>query len=365
MGRARRSLFWVLFLSVFFFSRHSVFAETAPAPNTELDGILQKIDSRNYRWVAIRADTLLFFAVAGDSRAMCGGELLYQRLEERMLLTCADAERELVFVFRTFDRRFDLYIPSQNTVYHGSIFDMEDSPEIESHLKARDLYRALKPLAVDPRRAKLERTNSLVTNIDVYGRGNAEGALARKLYLTPEGDVRGELFYSSEGKPVTEIQRYDFQKLPGRGHSSDPVIFPKKITIFSPATKKGSVIFFTRVKALDNINPLEFSLRAPYGAKEVFLEEKNTPVQRLQKPVPKTSLSSETVPSPPLKPISKKKPSTKTEKPSGISMAKKEAVVPEKAPDSSSGMKAAVLTEPATQGASSDATLDPSVDPKI
>ncbi|MBI4711264.1 MAG: hypothetical protein HY767_02230, partial [Candidatus Omnitrophica bacterium] len=206
---------------------------------------------------------------------MCGGELLYQRLDERMFLTCVDARQELMFIFRTFDRRFDLYLPSQNTVYHGSIFDLEDSPDIESHLKARDLYRALKPMAVDPRRTQVERTNSAITSLNVYGRNENEGALVRKLYLTPEGDVRGELFYDSKKRPVTEIQRYDFRELRGQAGSYDSVIFPKKITITSPETKKGSAIFFTHVKALDTVDPLDFILRVPSGTKEVFLDEKD------------------------------------------------------------------------------------------
>jgi len=271
--RASRSLFWIfLCISLLAFAPCG---KAAVTPDAELEGILQKIASRHYRWIAIRSDVLLFFAKAGDPNAMCGGELLYQRLDERMFLTCVDARQELMFIFRTFDRRFDLYLPSQNTVYHGSVFDLEDSPDIESHLKARDLYRALKPMAVDPRRAKIERTNSAITSLDVYGRNDDEGALVRKLYLTPEGDVRGELFYNAEARPVTEIQRYDFRELRGQAGSYDSVIFPKKITITSPETKKGSAIFFTHVKALDTIDPLDFILRTPPGTKEVFLDEKD------------------------------------------------------------------------------------------
>jgi hypothetical protein len=153
MGRILRSFF--LTVPFLFLLSSGPLSWAGTAPGAELEGILQKIESRHYRWIAIRADVLLFFAKAGDPNAMCGGELLYQRLDERMLLTCVDARQELIFVFRTFDRRFDLYLPAQNTVYHGSIFDLEDSPDIESHLKARDLYRALKPMAVDPRRARV------------------------------------------------------------------------------------------------------------------------------------------------------------------------------------------------------------------
>ncbi len=273
MSRILRSLFSVFLLASLVGPISGAFA--APTSNSELEGILRKIEARHYRWVAIQADVILFFATTGGSRAMCGGELLYQRLDERILLSCVDSQQELVFVFRTLDRRFDLYLPAQNTVYHGSIFDLEDSPDIESHLKARDLYRALKPMAVDPRRTKLERTNAAVTSLDVYSQKDGKENLVRKLYLTPEGDVRGELFYDPKGRPVTEIQRYGFHKLSGRTGPLGPVIFPKKITIASPETKKGSALFFTQVKAMDTIDPLEFILRVPYGTKEVFLDEKD------------------------------------------------------------------------------------------
>src|SRR5512140_1111132 len=119
MGRraSRSFLFTALFISLLVISP-VLPAETATNP--ELEGILRKIESRHYRWIAIRADVLLFFAKTGDPNAMCGGELLYQRLDERMFLTCVDTRQELLFAFRTLDRRFDLYLPSQNTVYHGS-----------------------------------------------------------------------------------------------------------------------------------------------------------------------------------------------------------------------------------------------------
>ncbi len=368
-------------------------AETAP--NRELEGILQKIESRHYRWIGLRADVLLFFAKTGDPNAMCGGELLYQRLDERMFLTCVDAQQQLMFIFRMFDRRFDLYLPSQNTVYHGSIFDMEDSPDIESHLKARDLYRALKPMAVDPRRAKVERTNDAITSLDVYGRNEDEGKLVRKLYLTPEGDVRGELFYDSKGRPMTEIQRYDFREIKGQAGSYDSIIFPKKITITSPETKKGSAIFFNRVKALDTVDPLEFMLRFPSKTKEVYLDERDPrfasksketavtqpPVQQqpevyLATPIPNASRPKSKETAPKSKPREKKskkdlppapreeKTEPKSEKPSGSPAPAAEPV----ATVVSEPAEADLVVEdraPAVPLSTADAqtTLDPSVDP--
>jgi hypothetical protein len=365
MGRKSRS-FLGAFLLVSFLGFSSVSLAETP-PNVELEGILRKIESRHYRWIAIRADVLLFFAKAGDPNAMCGGELLYQRLDERMFLTCVDARQELIFVFRTFDRRFDLYLPSQNTVYHGSIFDLEDSPDIESHLKARDLYRALKPMAVDSRRAKIERTNSAITSLDVYGRNENEGALVRKLYLTPEGDVRGELFYNAEERPVTEIQRYDFRKVPGHAGSYDSIIFPKKITILSPETKKGSAIFFSEVTALDAVGPLEFILRVPPGTKEVFLDEKDKRFAALpssEKPkvartapvfTPLRSKNKSAIPKLP----SEEKPATKVLRPS---LQKKKV-----APENADADRAPEGSSPAEPSSASDAqtTLDPSVAPSL
>jgi hypothetical protein len=361
---------WLCSLAVFiyslaFFSSVCFAAETAP--NAELEGILQKIESRHYRWIAIRADVLFFFAKANDSNTMCGGELLYQRLDERMMLVCADQQKNLAFVFRTFDRNFDLYLPSRNTVYHGSIFDMEDSPDIESHLKARDLYRALKPLAVDAGRARIERNNSLVTSLDVYGQRESEDKLVRKLYLTPEGDVRGELFYNAEGRPLTEIQRYDFRKLRGHAGAYDSFIFPKKITITSPETKKGSAIFFTKVAALDTIDPLEFILRVPPGTQEVFLDKKDL-----------GSRDSKATPAVKAIPVYLAKPLNQAAKKMRTAPAKKETETG-KAPAPEGAAAAAVLenksatttAEPAPSPVSpspaSDAqtTLDPSVDPSL
>jgi hypothetical protein len=378
MGRTLRSFFIVLFVSFIGFAPVS-WADTAP--NVELEGVLRKIESRHYRWIAIRADVFLFFAKAGDPNAMCGGELLYQRLDERMFLTCTDARQELIFVFRTFDRRFDLYLPAQNTVYHGSIFDLEDSPDIESHLKARDLYRALKPMAVDTRRAKIERTNSAITSLAVYGRNDNEGKLARKLYLTPEGDVRGELFYNAEGRPVTEIQRYDFREIPGHAGSYDSVIFPKKITILSPETKKGSAIFFTQVTALDAVDPLEFILRVLPGTKEVFLEEKDPRYQRSKTaaaaPGPASIASAKAVPVYLAKP--REIPAAKITPPPAPK-EKKAPEVPKPAPALPVSIPASVPVSentdadmalegpsPAEPSSASDAqtTLDPSVDASL
>ena len=114
------------------------------------------------------------------------------------------------------------------------------------------------------------------TNLDVYSPKDGKDILSRKLFLSPEGDVRGEVYYDSAGRSATEIQRYDFLEIPGQSGSFRSIIYPKKITIISPETQKGTALFFSNVKAQDTIDPLEFLLRLPPGTKEVFLDEKGS-----------------------------------------------------------------------------------------
>lgn len=270
--RLRSVVFLLLFTAVALFP-FRVLAEK-PVPRPELETLLKQIEHRHYRWIAFRADVILFFVAPGSSKqTMCGGELLYQRLDERMLLSCYDSNKDLVFVFRTLDRRFDLYMPSQNTLYHGSVFDLEDSPEIESHLKLIDLYRALKPGMFDLRYTEVDTASDVKVSLNVFGSANGGSYLSRKLYVTPAGDVVGEVFFNPEGQALTEIQRYDFQEIDARAGAFKSVYFPKKVTIISPQSGKNTAIFFNKIKPLDAIDSYEFLLRIRKGTQEVFLKE--------------------------------------------------------------------------------------------
>lgn len=273
MGRHFRSFFLFVLVAGALLLPSRVLAEK-PVAKPPLDTVLKQIEYRHYRWVAFRADVILFLVAPNNTQqGMCGGELLYNRLDERMLLSCYDSTGNLVFIFRTLDRRFDLYIPGQNTLYHGSIFDLEDSPEIDSHLKLIDLYRALKPGMFDPKRTEVDSATDVKIAVNVFGERDGRPYLSRRAYLTPVGDVVGELFFDPDGQVMTEIQRYDFQKINARVGSFKSVYFPKKVTIVSPGSGKNTAIFFNRIKPLDSIETYQFLLRIPKGTKEVFLKE--------------------------------------------------------------------------------------------
>ena len=124
--------------------------------------VLEKIKTRNGYWNAYQGEVVLHFVTSENRQAVCEGTLTYQRLNEKMLLRCfnkakqplvsrgspEESNGQLLFILKTFDENYDLYQPATRAVYSGNIFDLENSRDIESHLKPLDLYRALKFFAV-------------------------------------------------------------------------------------------------------------------------------------------------------------------------------------------------------------------------
>ena len=247
-------------------------AETSP---NDLGTLLKLLEARNYRWIGIQSNVIFSFIAPGGSQAICGGELRYQRLDEKMLLVCSDQKGDLLFIFRTLDRRFDLYLPSQQTLYHGSIFDLQDSPEIESHLKLLDLYRALKPMTFNPRNAEIDNLTGATIILNIFSENAEPRYLTRKLYMTPQGDVIGEVYFSKEGKPVTEIRRQEILEIPTHHTAFPSIFFPKRVTLVSPETGKNTAILFSKVKSVDVIEDVDWLFPVPEGTREVFLQEKD------------------------------------------------------------------------------------------
>ena len=110
-----------------------------------IENIVKQIEARRASWIAFKAKVMLHFYQEEEEKASCFGRLLYDRLEEKVVLSCVDNRNKLLFTFKTSDRDFELYLPAMKNVYEGNIFSLSDSPEINSHLKPLDLYRALKP----------------------------------------------------------------------------------------------------------------------------------------------------------------------------------------------------------------------------
>jgi len=244
-------------------------------PMTTLHSLVTKIQERHYRWVSLRADLTLQFGTPDQHFASCRGELLYERLNEKLLLRCFGKNDRLVFIFRTFDRQFDLYLPGQNKIYHGNIFDLEDSPNIESHLKPLDLYKALKPLSFDVKRTEIEGEDKSRVSLKIFKRKVGGTYLSRSLLVDKKrGDVLKEVYFTPEEKPQLEIKRSNFKKFPFKEKGiRDFIYFPTMITIVSHEASKKSSLLLKTVKPLHARDKIHWILQLPEGIEHVYLKK--------------------------------------------------------------------------------------------
>lgn len=244
------------------------------ANNPNIESILKKIDVRHSEWISIRANLTIYFSSKNDVKASCNGKLLYNRLDEKILLKCSDVKDQLVFVFKAADSEFDLYIPEKKTIFKSTIFDLENSPEIESHLKPLDLYRALKPMTFDPKRTDIEKKHSsLGETLYVYGKNLEKRYLSRSLIVTEKGEVLEEIYYSFNEIPITKIERFAFEKIfAEEANSKISFFFPKKIKVQSIPENKTSVFIFEKVTPLFSFKKEDWEFTPSSDTKTVVLK---------------------------------------------------------------------------------------------
>lgn len=263
---------------LFLFFLLSAFLQTpGMSQNSDLNpnALARLIHNRRGNWIALKADLRLEFLTPQGKKITCRGKLVYHRLDEKIRLKGFNDKQELLFAFKTFDRNFELYLPLLAEDYQGSIFDLEDSPEIQSHLKALDLYRALKPgvIPVERMSATLEKDGGVLIKIT---KGKSGPALSRELTASRKGDVSREVFYSTDGTPATEIRRSDFKEI--KNKQSPAAVFPFRIEIevyskSAPAAgTKKTILIFDRLELLSEIQDSEFALSVPEKTRRVNLE---------------------------------------------------------------------------------------------
>lgn len=274
----KKSLCFIRFLPLFF--GLSIFPLLAyPAAGPSVEELVFQIEERRGSWISFRADLEIHFLTADRQSASCKGKLAYQRLDEKILLQCFNERGELLFIFKTFDKNFELYLPSQAAVFQGDIFSLEDSPSIESHLRALDLYRALKPAAI-PFEAQLEpHSEAGKWRLKIYGSRGENSLLAREVIVTAEGDVIEENYYQlGLSRPSVGVNRSGFEKI-NDSVSNEEFFFPRKIRIESVKEISGvesviqTVLLFQTLEFLSQIPEDEFLLSLPHGTKTIALRE--------------------------------------------------------------------------------------------
>lgn len=174
--------------------------------------VLEQMELRRGVWMGLKADLTLQFVRDGQS-ASCQGQLVYDRLREKVSLDCYNLKNELLFNYQTHDEMFELYLPAQNRIVRGNIFELQYDPDLSIHLRPLDLYRALKPMLVEAEQARISewQEDSLKINITKETEGNEY--LARSLLVTKKGDVPEEVFYTPAGSPSVKITREDFMEV--------------------------------------------------------------------------------------------------------------------------------------------------------
>jgi len=272
VSNMRQGLILILIISSILLP--AAYAKNVPIP--PLDLIINKIDQRWSRWTALKADLTLNFEAEQKDSASCRGELTYNRLDEKLLLHCFSNDDKLLFGFKSDDTEFELYLPTRDIIFTGNIFDLENSPDIESHLKPLDLYRALKPLAVPQKFSSIEGWNKKTVALKVFGRNHFEHYLSRRLVTSQKGDVFKETYYSFDEKPTVTIYRSNFQKYRiADSQYKKKVVYPQRIYIESESIDKRVDLIFDHIQFYSFLEKQDWSLTAPPTTPLINLSEKD------------------------------------------------------------------------------------------
>lgn len=233
------------------------------ANNYELTPILKEIETNNRSWIAFEADIQLDFFVSSKPAASCQGTILYQRLDEKILLHCSSNDQKQLFIFQTNDRDFSLYLPAQKSLIVGSIFDLEDSPDISSHLKPRDLYRSLKPERIPverPVRFFLKEDSLSVLRIP---NKNNLSLIERELWVRSPGKIEQELYFNSQGENFLTITRSQYEKQNIQGTNQKASLPYQIIITRSDEDKRSTKLTLKNVKLLNEIPEEKWDVEYP------------------------------------------------------------------------------------------------------
>mgnify|MGYP000455486208 CR=1 FL=1 len=259
-----------LFVFCLFAASPLSYADSKVGDSRVLLSFLHGIEEQRYSWFGYSSTVRVTFTTPDGKTAECAGQLDYQRLNERVFMSCYAAPEKLAFILKTDDDRFSLYLPSHQTLYEGNIFDLEFTEEINSHIQPMDLYRALKPMPVLPESAVMESSGKETAVIGVKNFYRREAYIERRLEANRQGQVPYEIYRDHEGASILEIERTDYRKVKAKSLSKVPVVLPFRIRVNNTRRNTDTIIFFTeiRIAAAENKN---WKLPLPAGTRVVEL----------------------------------------------------------------------------------------------
>ncbi|HTL47898.1 MAG TPA: hypothetical protein VL688_07525 [Verrucomicrobiae bacterium] len=266
MKRKARPLFFLaLGLTVTLGGSPCVWAQRSPAPEN-IYALVNRIEMQRYNWLGYKASVKLNFTTNHGQTATCQGTLTYLRLEEKILLQCYNSNKNTLFVFKTSDLDFELFMPMQKTLYQGNIFDLEFSDDVDSHIKPYDLYRALKPMIIPFGSVRLESRDKLLTTFVVAETRKGETYWGRRVTANEKGDVLLEDYFDADGNPTLAVKREDYKKVSGKGYiTKDPVRFPRRIVMRSEKDGTQTEILFIKMDLIEKPISANWKILVPPG----------------------------------------------------------------------------------------------------
>jgi hypothetical protein len=205
-------------------------ASADDAPESDLELLIRKIETRSNAWIAYRASLELTFTNDQNEEGQCRCKLTYDRLREKMVLECKNTRNGPLFTFKTADTRFELFLPAAQTVYRGDIFQLEGSDDLSSHLEPLALYRSLKLAAIAERDAEISEEKNESVTFHIRTQRNGRRYVSRALTANRRGEVFNEVYFNPAGIPRTTIQRSDFRKIEDSARLlPGPLYFPYQI----------------------------------------------------------------------------------------------------------------------------------------
>lgn len=167
----------------------------------------------NKNWTPFAASIELSFYKQDTLRSTCTGTLLFDPLKKKLLMECFGRLGQPVFVFRNDDLNFLLYLPGMRNAWQGDMFQLEYSPEFDSHLKPLDLYRAVSPEAFSENQVIGAYGMSDGMELEIAKPYQGSSYLARRIILDEHGQVENETFLTPDGAETTVVVREGFNKI--------------------------------------------------------------------------------------------------------------------------------------------------------
>lgn len=196
----------------------------------QLAEMVRRVEHQRFSWFGFQSMLTLRFKTEHGQSAECHGNITYLRLEEKIRIDCRNDEGIPVFLFQTQDVNFELFLPKQNKLYKGNIFDLDNNNDFHSHIKPFDIYRALKSMPFEHSELTPGQIDENGVSLYLWKEARDIYYMHRKLRIeASSGNVLEEYFYTVDNEIETSIFRSNFYEM--RSPTYDPLYLPHNIKI--------------------------------------------------------------------------------------------------------------------------------------